>query len=839
MQKQNRTRGFVSGGCFFAASALIPLMFQPTVLHGQESEATAVQASTTGAVIPQQVRFTGTLANRVGETVEAEFRIYGVAEGGEALWTETQKISVGADGSYAVLLGATRTNGLAQKVFGDGQARWLGVSVNGGEELPREMLASVPYAMKAADAETLGGLPVRSFVTQGQLAAAAKDLATMASPAITPLVTPTGTGTTNYIPLWTSSSALGNSLLYQAGSNVEFGTSAAPAGLLAFGNVSNSSNGSFPTYTATAYNSVGYEGPRVLYNRYEGTQSAPAAVKSNDTLGWMDFYGYDGTSLQRAGLFAVFADAAPTAGIVPGRFQMNTANSAGIDTARLTLYSNDNVVMAQHGGKVGIGTSAVPAATLEVNGTAKFDGNITFASTQTFPVKSTAGGTVTSVMAGNGLTGGPITTTGALSVDATKVPLLATANIFAGTQTISSGSLLVNAGDIYLPATTAASVGNLEIGGAPILHNCCVNSIGNTFVGINSGSYTANVYGSNGGNGYNTAEGSGTLVGLAAGYNDTAVGATALGAVVDGRDNTGIGAAALSSMKEQYENTAVGSGALQFNVNDNDSTAVGFHAGNPPSGTTASGSLNTFIGAYSGPVNGNNIEESTAIGQSAQVGESFALVLGGTGANAVSVGIGTTTPSTYYPLDVEGTVNTLNGGIFINSQGGNIILGENNGSREFRVDISGNVHIAGAYETGGADFAESMAVHGSKSGYEAGDLLVIDRGAERSLALSRRPYSTLVAGIYSTKPGVLGSPHEMDDPQIDKEVPLAVVGIVPCKVTAQNGPIREGDLLVTSSRPGYAMKGIDRRRMLGAVVGKALQPLAKGDGVIQVLVTLQ
>lgn len=79
----------------------------------------------------------------------------------------------------------------------------------------------------------------------------------------------------------------------------------------------------------------------------------------------------------------------------------------------------------------------------------------------------------------------------------------------------------------------------------------------------------------------------------------------------------------------------------------------------------------------------------------------------------------------------------------------------------------------------------------------------------------------------------------MDDPARKNEVPLAVVGIVPCKVTAENGPIVAGDLLVTSSAPGYAMKGTDRGRMLGAVVGKALQPLEKGAGVIQVLVTLQ
>ena len=70
-------------------------------------------------------------------------------------------------------------------------------------------------------------------------------------------------------------------------------------------------------------------------------------------------------------------------------------------------------------------------------------------------------------------------------------------------------------------------------------------------------------------------------------------------------------------------------------------------------------------------------------------------------------------------------------------------------------------------------------------------------------------------------------------------MPLAVVGIVPCKVTAENGAILGGDLLVTSSRPGYAMKGTDRSRLVGAVVGKALEPLPKGAGTIQVLVTLQ
>jgi hypothetical protein len=72
-----------------------------------------------------------------------------------------------------------------------------------------------------------------------------------------------------------------------------------------------------------------------------------------------------------------------------------------------------------------------------------------------------------------------------------------------------------------------------------------------------------------------------------------------------------------------------------------------------------------------------------------------------------------------------------------------------------------------------------------------------------------------------------------------EEIPMAMVGIVPAKVSAENGPIRPGDLLVTGSAFGYAMKGTDRSRMLGAVIGKALGTLDSGTGVIEVVVTLQ
>ena len=170
---------------------------------------------------------------------------------------------------------------------------------------------------------------------------------------------------------------------------------------------------------------------------------------------------------------------------------------------------------------------------------------------------------------------------------------------------------------------------------------------------------------------------------------------------------------------------------------------------------------------------------------------------------------------------------------------GNEIIGRASGSTNFRVDATGRVFADGGFQPYGADFAESFAVVGDHGRYHPGDLLRVDPKSDRRLKLTYKPYSTLVAGIYSTKPGMLASPHHMDDPALASEVPLAVVGIVPCKVSTENGAVRRGDLLVSSSTPGYAMRGTDRRRMLGAVVGKALEPLASGKGVIEVLVTLQ
>lgn len=189
-------------------------------------------------------------------------------------------------------------------------------------------------------------------------------------------------------------------------------------------------------------------------------------------------------------------------------------------------------------------------------------------------------------------------------------------------------------------------------------------------------------------------------------------------------------------------------------------------------------------------------------------------------------------------------------GEFTNSVGGAILRGYGTCCSSsgrfgfFEIAGTGDATFGGSLSAAnvlphGTDFAESMDVAGAKSEYEPGDLMAIDAAGDRRLVKATAEYSTSVAGIHATKPGVLASPYAAGDPRLADDVPLAMVGIVPCKVTAANGAIARGDLLVASSLPGHAMKGTDRTRMLGAVVGKALQPLPSGTGVILVLVTLQ
>lgn len=129
-----------------------------------------------GAGVPRLVRFSGSLQRQSSaaqredatSTVKAlTFSLFAEQTGGTALWTESQNVAVTADGKYTTMLGAATPGGIPAEMFSSGEARWLEVSGDGNAS--RYLLVSVPYALKAEDAEKLGGRSASDFVLSNDL----------------------------------------------------------------------------------------------------------------------------------------------------------------------------------------------------------------------------------------------------------------------------------------------------------------------------------------------------------------------------------------------------------------------------------------------------------------------------------------------------------------------------------------------------------------------------------------------------------------------------------------------------------------------------------------------
>jgi hypothetical protein len=198
---------------------------------------------------------------------------------------------------------------------------------------------------------------------------------------------------------------------------------------------------------------------------------------------------------------------------------------------------------------------------------------------------------------------------------------------------------------------------------------------------------------------------------------------------------------------------------------------------------------------------------------------------------STAYGIGVQAYSMYYRTDYQ--FSWFRGGVHNDGTGN-----PGGGTRQMRLDGSGNLLVRGTVAGGGADFAEMLA---AEDGLAPGDVLAI--GTDGRLTRSTEPYQDTLAGVYSTKPGLLGGAEDGAD--LAGKVPLAVSGVIPVKVTDENGPIVPGDALTSSSTPGRAMKasritvGKVTFYPSGVILGKALERHDSGDGVIQALVILQ
>jgi hypothetical protein len=181
--------------------------------------------------IPRLVTFNGSLRDVDGQprtgTVGITFAIYTAASGGQRLWQETQNVQLDQQGHYEAMLGAM-SQGISLDLFSSGEPRWLGVQAQlpNEEEQPRVLMVSVPYALKAADAETLGGLPASAFLrANANPRSAQASGATLALPAPAVSVGANGVlsspGTSsgaraNTIPKFSSTGSLANSQITDA-----------------------------------------------------------------------------------------------------------------------------------------------------------------------------------------------------------------------------------------------------------------------------------------------------------------------------------------------------------------------------------------------------------------------------------------------------------------------------------------------------------------------------------------------------------------------------------------------------------------------------------------------
>lgn len=176
---------------------------------------------------------------------------------------------------------------------------------------------------------------------------------------------------------------------------------------------------------------------------------------------------------------------------------------------------------------------------------------------------------------------------------------------------------------------------------------------------------------------------------------------------------------------------------------------------------------------------------------------------------------------------------------------GEIAVFQSDGVNVARIDKAGVGYFNGGTVSSGADLAEAFDVEGLRASYEPGDVLVISETSDRSVEKSNTANSTRVVGVYATKPGVLLTEKDIDT-DLSEMVPMGVVGVIPTKVSGENGPIKRGDLLVTSSTPGHAMKAqpieINGHTFYpsGIILGKALENFdGSGTGLIKVMVNVK
>ncbi len=474
--------------------------------------AQTASSGSTSSQVPPLIPFSSVASDEGGSSlsgvVNLTFSLYAGQRGGAPLWIETQNnVQLDAAGHYSVQLGITKPNGVPTTLFTTGEARWLGVRIAEQAEQPRVLLLSVPYALKAGDAATIGGLPPSAFVLAAPLSGAPSASGvepTAAQGAPPPSGDVTGTGTVDYLPLWDSTSDITSSVLFQKGTGktAKIGINTiTPASTLDVkgggtirGTLSLPSNG---TATATAgKNSQPLDLAASAFNSTSSTavnqtfqwQSEPVGNDTSTPSGTLNLlFGEGATKPSETGLNIAsngqitFATGQTFPGTGDGTVT-SVASGAGLTGGPITTSGSLSIANA------GVTNAMLqnPSRTVTANGPLSGGGTVSLGGSTSLGLKSCtanqilqfvsgawacanqATGTGTSVGTGLGLKGGPITTSGTLTIDTTVVPQLAAANIFTANQTVT-GEITAGSGSGssagVLGESTATSGQTFGVGG--------------------------------------------------------------------------------------------------------------------------------------------------------------------------------------------------------------------------------------------------------------------------------------------------------------------------------------------------------------------------------------
>ena len=582
------------------AIALVSLLFV-SICPAQQTAPTSV---------PNLIRYSGTLKDTQGAALSSStavgvtFSIYKQQDGGAAVWMETQNVTPDGNGQYNVILGSTTATGLPDDLFSQQEQRWLGVQVQGEAEQARVLLVSVPYAFKAHEAETLGGLPASAFV--------------QAAPS-----NASGTGSTDTGTAVNALSTAGNANISSKGKS----TPASRKNVICAALTANGLANYVPLFDLTVCNLVDSAIYQLAGKIGIGTPAPSTALDVNGQINARQWYDI-------------------------GPLELAFASNGFFIPAKL-IPDAENTFVGLGAGTTNPGT---PSPTLTLRNT--FVGSNAGSNTTVSPMGFPNGNDNTFVGANAGFndtTGGGNVFVGS---EAGRHNISGSGNIYIGLSAglLSTGSNNTMTG--YLAGEQNRVDGNSFYGSQAGYRNTTGsqntffglqagrdNTLGsaNTFVGSDAGQGSSS--GPGGANSYNT------FVGANAGYDSS-----------NASSNTFLGYSAGSNTNTGFANTATGYDAGRSNTIGEYNVFYGVNAGYNVNGPTI-GSLNTFLGTGAGSTyHATNVNNSIYIGFNAGEQEgnvSNNIEIGNTGPSPLG-----STPNTIL-IGTNGTQNaTYVAGVF-------------------------------------------------------------------------------------------------------------------------------------------------------------------------------